>query len=149
MPSPTGSGAVAVKKTKPGLWGCAGQEPHLAYALRELRGDQRVPLGEVGNRAVAATAKRRLGPHQRVVAHIEPEHLLFQLESLGLVELEVRNRDSLVVRGIDCAGLAEEAHHPLVALATASQGHVDDLLADHQQSPAGMAQGVERAGLDE
>ena len=75
------------------------RSPRLVY-LRLKRGDDAgdrahravVEVGELGDRALDVAAQRPLGAHQRVVAHVEAEHLLLGAQPLGLVELEVGDR---------------------------------------------------------
>ncbi len=134
---------------------------HLVALLRELPGqvgdhttedDDRavLALGSLCDAAVDLATQRSLDTEQRVVAHVQAEHLLLEPQPVGLVELDVGNDDSLVERRR--AGLPqipEQAHHTLVALTAADNGGVDDLLEDHQQAAPGQAQRVERPGLDE
>ena len=55
-----------------------------------------VELGEIGDRALDEAAQHVLGAHQRVVAHVEAEHLLLGAQPLGLVELDVGDREPIV-----------------------------------------------------
>src|SRR6478735_3456297 len=105
----------------------------------------------LGHRAVDLAAQRRLGAEQRVVADVQAEHLLLELQPVALVELVLGDGDALGEAAV-LAGehvVAEQAHHALVAFAPAHQCRVDDLLEDHQQAAARMVQVVERTGLDQ
>ena len=107
-------------------------------------------LGEVGDGAVGPAAQRRLGAHQRVVAHVEAEHLLLEREPLA--SCRTRGRGSAAARRTPAPPsleLAEQRHHAHVALAAAGEGVVDDLLEHGEQALAGVAERVEAAGLDE
>ena len=67
----------------------------------------------------------RLGPDERMVAHVETEHLLLGREALRLLELEVGDRQAVVEHRAVVGGIAaevEEAHRPLVAFTAAAQG---------------------------
>ena len=80
------------------------RSPFFVYLRCEVRDDaadgQRLAVValEQRRRRAQSTARRsmRLGAHERVVAHVQPEHLLLEREPLGLVELEVGDRDPLV-----------------------------------------------------
>ena len=101
---------------------------------------------ELGDRALDVAAQHRLGAHQRVVAHVEAEHLLLGAQPLRLVELDVGDRQPVVEHRAVVGGAAaevEEAHRALVAFAPAAQRRVDDRLEHLQQALAGMAERVE------
>ena len=55
-------------------------------------------LGEVADRLLDLAPQRRLDPEQRVVGHVQPEHLLLVAQLVGLVELDVGDRQPLVER---------------------------------------------------
>ena len=79
---------------------------------------------EIGDAVLDLALQRRLDPEQRVIGHVEAEHLLLGLQTVALVELDVGDRDALVEPG-GCVGgrlvvpVAEQAHHAAVALAAA------------------------------
>ena len=137
------------------------EDRHLVALLGELAGEPGdhpaegddgsvLTLERFGDGAVDLAAQRGLDAEQRVVAHVEPEHLLLELQPLGLVELELGDGDALVEARIGRLGeVAEQAHHALVALAATDHGGVDDLFEHHQQALARQAEVVERTGLDQ
>ena len=111
--------------------------------------DQRpvVEVVQIGDRLLDLALQRRLDSEQRVVGHVEAEHLLLVAEAIALVELDVGDRQALVepdgVRcraGVGTAPVAEQAHHALVALAPADHGGVDHLLEHRQQAAPRMTQ---------
>ena len=108
-------------------------------------------VGQLGDREIGAPLQRPLGAEERVVADVEAEHLLLEGEPLGLVHLEVGDREALVERRLAALGhaLAEEAEDARVALAATGQRGVDDLLEDGEQAAALVAEPVERTGLDQ
>ena len=111
-----------------------------------------VELGQIRDRALDVPAQRRFGAHQRVIAHVEAEHLLLGAQLLGLVEVDVGDRQAVVEHRAVVGGAAaevEQAHRSLVALAPAAQRRVDDRLEHLQQTLARMAERVERARLDQ
>ena len=98
-------------------------------------------------------SQRRLDPEQRMVRHVQPEHLLLVAQLVDLVELDVGDRHALVEPGrlgsVVTAPVTEQAHHALVPFATAGQRRVDDVLEDPEQTLAGVAEVVEGTGLDQ
>ena len=58
-----------------------------------------------------------------------------------------RDRHPLVERGAVAELVAEQRHDAHVVLRAAGHGRVDDLLEDHQQALAGMAERVEAPAL--
>ena len=106
-----------------------------------------VELGEIGDRALDVAAQRGFGAHERMVAHVEAEHLLLGAQLLRLVEVDVGDRQPVVEHGAVVGGAAaevEQAHRSLVALAPAAQRRVDDRLEHLEQTLARMAERVER-----
>src|SRR6185503_4611606 len=92
----------------------------------------------------------RLDPEERMIRDVQAEHLLLEAQAIALVELVDRHTDALVeAAAVVPADVAEQAHHALITFAPAHQSGVDDLLEDHQQSAARMAERIECAGLDE
>ena len=97
-----------------------------------------------------------LEAEQRVVAHVETEHLLLEREPLGLVELGVWDGDpgALPASGVVAervCGLerGEERGDAGLVLPAALERPVDDLVEHQAQALAGMTQRVERTGLGE
>ena len=83
-------------------------------------------VGRSSDRVLDLAPQRRLDAEQRMIGHVQPEHLLLEAQLLGLVELEVGDRGALVEPVADVAGVAavvapvaEQAHHALLALAAA------------------------------
>ena len=67
-------------------------------------------------RVLDLAAQRRLDAEQRVVGHVQPEHLLLVAQLVGLVELDVGDRQPLVEAAVAAsspaaAPVAEQAHH--------------------------------------
>ena len=104
---------------------------------------------ELGERALDVAAQRALGAHQRVVAHVEAEHLLLEREPLALGELERRgsarrsSNTGAVVAGV--AAEVEEAHRAL-RRARAGARSVASTIGSNtmQQALARVAERVER-----
>ena len=107
-----------------------------------------VQVAELEDRAVDLALEGLLGAEQRVVRHVEAEHLLLEREPVLLVELDVGDADPLVERGA-LLHLAEERHDAHVVLLATGDGRVDDLLEHGEQSLAGVAHRVEPARLDQ
>ena len=113
-----------------------------------------VVVAQLGQAAVGQAGQAALEPHQRVVADVEAEHLLLEGQPERLVELGVRDGDPGVgepgrlALGRLLQG-GEEGHDPGVVLAAPLEGAVDDLLEGEAQALAGVAHGVEGAGLDQ
>ena len=96
--------------------------------------------------------QRRLEAHERVVAHVEAEHLLLEGEPLRLVELGVGDGDlGAAPAGVGLLLLedGEEGGDAEVLLSTALERPVDDLLEDEAQALAWVAERVEGASLDQ
>ncbi len=109
---------------------------------------------ELGERALGAPAQRGLGPHERVVAHVEPEHLLLERQALLLVELDGRgwSMRGLGRRAVAAAVVVEHREQVELALGLAAaspERRVEDLLVHRQQALTRMAQRVETARLDQ
>ena len=136
---------------------------HEVAALRVLAGEAGDDTGDRADRAVVeilqlrdraldVAAQHRLGTHERMVAHVEAEHLLLGAQALRLLELDLGDREPVVehraVVGVAATEI-EEAHRSLVALAPAAQGRVDDGLEHLEQALARMAERVEAARLDQ
>ena len=80
------------------------------------------PSAASARRAVGLAAQRRLGPHERVVAHVEAEHLLLEGQPVALVELEVGDLGAVVEgHAAGLGGVAEEGHDAHVDLAAAGR----------------------------
>ena len=118
-----------------------------------------VELLQIGDGALGEPGQRPLDAPQRMVAHVEPEHLLLEGQALGLGELGVGNGDPDVAvpdrTAADAVAVAEtlergeQRRDAGLLLAPALEGAVDDLLEDQTEALAGMAERVEGAGLDE
>ena len=106
---------------------------------------------QLGDGGVGVAGQSRFHAFQRMIAEVEPEHLLLEGQPNGFVELLGGDRHPGVVEQqfVAVAQIAEEAHDPLVGLAPASQGAVDDLFEHQAQPLARMAGVVERPGLDQ
>ena len=139
-----------------------GHEVALLGPLALQRGDQAADGAdgavldglELGDGAVAAPPQGRLGPHQRVVGHVQPEHLLLERQAGALVELEVGDVGAQLVdrRRPGAATVVEHGEQLELALgllAATGHGAVDDLLVDGQQPLARVTERVEAARLDE
>ena len=101
-------------------------------------------------------AQRRLEAQQRMVAHVEAEHLLLEGEPLGLVELDVGDLHDGPRRspGRSCgrrlgSSSAKSVEMPSSSLAPTREDVVDDLLEDEAEALARVAERVEAARLDE
>ena len=98
-----------------------------------------VELGEVGDRALDVAAQRPLGAHQRVVAHVEAEHLLLGAQPLASCRTRCRGsaagRRTPARRRRRVAAQVEQAHRARVALAPAAQRRVDDRLEHRAAGP--------------
>ena len=97
-------------------------------------------LAQLRDRALDLGSKRALRTEERVVAHVEPEHLLLEGKPEILRVLVDGDLDALLepdglARG---AGVREQAHDPGVALSSASERPVDDLLVRLHQRLAGV-----------
>ena len=86
-----------------------------------------------------------------MVGHVEAEHLLFEGQAGGLVELDVGHLGPLVERRA-LGALPEQRHDPHVVFLPTCHRVVDDLLVGVQQALARVAKGVEgpcfNQGLD-
>ena len=116
-----------------------------------VRIDAVVELGQVGDRALDEAPQRALDAHERMVAHVEAEHLLLGAQPLGLVELDVGDRRAgRRTPGESSASPPPRSKRlivPCVALAPAAQRRVDDRLEHVEQTLARMAERVEAAAL--
>ena len=140
------------------LEGEHGHEVALAGPLALQAGDDAadrlhgpvVERVELVDGAVGPAGQRRLGAEQRVIADVQPEHLLLEGQAVALVELEVGDGGPLeVVAGPTVVATTEQGHDPHVPLAPAGDRVVDDLLEHREQALAWMADVVEGAGLDQ
>ncbi len=137
------------------------RSPRLVY-LRWNDGDDArdrahravVHVGEVGDRALGQSAQRALDAHQRVVAHVEPEHVL--LGARAARPCRTRRRGSRGGRRStgDASSAAPPPRSnrlivPCVALAPAAQARVDDRLEHVEQTLARVTERVEATAVDQ
>ena len=100
--------------------------------------------------------ERRFDAEQWMVGDVEAEHVFLRLETLVLVEFDVRNRDPLVVCRC-CANLggggvvpaAEQAHHALVALTATFDRDIENRFERAQETESWVTETVECSGLDQ
>ena len=126
----------------------AGHAGHHSADPAQLALPAAVP--QFGDGGIDVPGEGRLHPLERVVAQVEAEHLLLERQPDPLGEVLVGDRHpGLVEHRILPARVPEQAHDPLVGLAAAGQGPIDDLLEHQAQALTGVAEGVEGTGLDE
>ncbi len=105
---------------------------------------------QVGDGEVAGSVQEGFGAVEGVAGDVQAEHLAFEPEAGGLVPFQVRDRDlECGLLGFGCVERVEQGVLANGLVTFDVDNGVHGLLVDHDHALAGMAEGVERARLDQ